>query len=1042
MSALRHPARDAVAVRGVHSQCLVLLNSCHGSLALLIMQQPACYVRPLRPLVQQTKRLPAILLCLSPRSCWLYSTSSAMTPMSIAPLLREAAELKIEEFTQLKQGFSTRYGIGNPRPIGITLRERVATLARNIQKVDSHLEDDDDLTIIARFVEQSENDECISEDKLLQFEEQLLHKLEKQMNRYEATSFHLNLMREAMFVSEASATPLSTQSDFMASDDDFEVVEKGLEELLEKFESDTFTAKDVDTDALEVYLTNLMRNNGSLDELDTLRLCMRGYGNNLLEGDSEIEEDELEWCIIDLLKNDLISSEKRRALEGYIQNSIALKELLGALNMRSFRHWNWKHADKGLPVTARQDAEGQYHMFIEEDVVDMLFLHCTAVGWAQKLKECLVDYGRCSPLVDRRHISPDEQKERDFFLAMMKFESPAGRCNNNCQVYAQPMQPPPPQDMGYEHGVYVLPGRVTQNKGKKISHKQQHLLVMPPPPPPPPPPHVFIPPPPPPQPSHFSPGYLMPLRSLEEERDRVYNREFFMSRLPTQDGCRPKTVPTRNVETNLIKTLFAEIKLGKAFDSQHGCSVFNFHSLGSALPHQTVLVILKFLGVPEMLVDFFGRFFGAKLNLGRSVRGTPDRILTRSCGVPERHGLELLFTEAAMFFAELAVSKKTGLHLYRLGPKCYYVGTEEQRNKAKQELSDFSRHTKIEYEDVTTGPEQLNIGFLEMTADTIAINNSKVEAYAHCIKQQLSAQATIYGWVRTWNGTIGTYASHLFGPLIGLFGKSHQEAVKHAYKRVFDILFDGSNLTDHLKWMLRTRADFARICPPLTLEAMIYLPQTFGGLGVKNPFIAINLASSITSDPHPIIQEYLDVETKYYEAALKNWSALKPEHISKKLSSIFQHNDQAIAASLGKDCPLGTFFTKNDLTKHREYALFPFLTPTLLHDVPHEVIDGPTPTPYLVGLYRALLAEPSDNLIASERVSLAVREDGPQKYWGQLSYQDKWVLQMYGDECFERYGTLEMWVKDCIPMYCMTVVRGDIWDGNDDDTSSYICTDN
>ncbi|KZM25742.1 uncharacterized protein EKO05_0006074 [Ascochyta rabiei] len=944
-----------------------------------------------------------------------------MTPMTIAPLLKEAAELKIIQYDQLKQGFKTRYGIGITQPIDVAIHERVAALVKDIQQFDSHLENDDDLTIMARYVEQTENENCISNEKLQKFEEQLLEKLHKQTTRFEATSLHLDLMREAMNADHAVASsPTKHEHVSSALDDDFEVVENGLEELLETFEAETFTVKNVDVEILESYLAHLMEGDGSSHALSKLRESMHQYGNDLLEGISEIEEDELEWCIMDLLKNDLISNEKKKTLEGYMQNSFAIKELLGAINLKSIRHWNWTNVDKGLPVTARQDADGQHHITVEEDLGDMLFLHCTAIGWAQKLKSCLSDYAKYHSLLDRRDICPEKQKEREFFLGIMPFEPVEGNCLN-CKIYYPHM--PPPLPPGYPHDVCAIP---TRRKKSKVCYPR-HVL------PPPPPPHIMMPPPPPPPPPVF-------YGSLDDVRHAIYMRDFFMSRLPVQDGCRPKFVHTKEIQSSLIKTLAAEIKLRMTFDQQYGCSVVDFNSLASALPHQTVLAVLKFIGVPEAFVDFFARFLAATLNLGPAVRGTPDRVLTRACGVPDRHGLELLFTEAVMFFAELAVSRKTGVHLYRLGAKCYVVGAREQREQALRVLSAFSHHTGLGFENFSTHSEHISIGFLELTANNVSIKSSMVEAYAHRVKTQLSKQSTVYDWIRVWNNSIGNYTSHLFGPLAEVFDQSHLEAIKSAHKRIFDIVLEGSSLTDYVKHMLRTRSDFARTCPPLTLEAMIYLPQAFGGLGVKNPFVKFNLARKMIADPNTIIQGYLDAETSYYEAALRNWSALKPEHISKKLSSIFQNNDEAITAALGADCAIGTFISKESLTTHREYEAFPRLPFSLLRDVPPPPppYDGNKLTPHLDLTYQTLLLEPFDDITASERVKDDVRSHGSRKRWDQLSPEDKWVLQLYGDDCLERYGTLEMWFEKCIPMYCMSVVRGVIWedDGDDDDDSS------
>ncbi|KAJ4983830.1 hypothetical protein SVAN01_10693 [Stagonosporopsis vannaccii] len=1001
-----------------------------------------------------------------------------MTPITIAPPLREVAALKIAEFEQLKHDFKTRYGIGSPHPADVSVRERLAALIKDIQRFDAYLEEDDDLTIIASYVEQAGDDSCMSDDKLLKYEAKVLEKLHKRMNRYDATSLHLVMVREAM--SAAPSVKASNTGIDTLSLDDFEVVDNKLELLWEEFEAQAFTDKDIDVDALETYLTGLLEGNGSLSSLSRLRDNMRRYGEEVLDGEADIEEDELEWCIMDLLKNDLVNEETKKTLEKYIQNQVAIKELLGVLNMKSIRDWNWKKGDKGLPVTARQDVEGRYHVAIEEDIIDMLFLHCTAIGWAQKLKGCLSDYFRYLDLVYKRHLTLEESQEREFFLEMMPPESPPDSPPDSpdYRIHACSPPPPPPPPLpaanwGFRHGVYVtsnvpLP---TRKRGKKKNSKIMHepFAVLPPPPPPPPPPmmipppppppmHMMIPPPPPPPmpvvimpPPPPPPGCAMApmppilsiLETVDDERHRVYKRDFFMSRLPTQNGCRPKVTSVEEVQANLIKTMAAEIKVRSALDGQVSCSVIDFHSLATALPHKTVLVVMKVLGVPEVFLDFFARFLGADLNIGPSVRGTRDRVRARACGVPERHGMELLFTEAVMFFAELAVSEKTGSHLYRLGSRCYFVGSEEQNDQALQELATFSRHTNLDFDDVLPQPGRVDIGFLQLSGDAVVIKDSQVKAFASRVKKQLAAQSTVYDWVRVWNNMIGTYAAHLFGPLIDLFGRPHFEAVKAAYKRIFDTIFEGSNLTDHIRSMLRARSDFALNTSPLALEAFIYLPFSFGGLGVKNPLITLNLARNIVSDSASIINDYREVEQQYHQTALTNWSALDSTHITKKLLHVFAANDDAINASLGPwagDPNFPTpFLSLPNLTRHRDYALYPHLPPSLLHPTSPFPIPPPPDNlhiPYPLGLYQTLLNAPVETISASERLRQETRDCGSMKRWDQLESQERWVLAMYGEECLDVFGSLDVWCERYVPGVCVVLLKGLGENGDDDGTES------
>lgn len=978
-----------------------------------------------------------------------------MKPITIAPPLREVAELKIAQFEQLKQDFKTRYGVGVPRPANVAVRERLAGLIKDIQRFDAYLEDDDDLTIIAGYVEQAGEDSCMSDDKLLKYEEKVMEKLRKRMLRYDATSLHMNMVREAM--GAASSAKASSPNIDALSLDDFEVVDEKLEVLWEEFEAQAFTAKDVDVEALETYLTGLVEGTSSLPSLSRVRTSMHQYGKWVLDGEADFEEDQLEWCIMDLLKNDLVSEETKKTLERYIQNQVAMKELVGVLNMKSVSNWDWRSAGKGLPVTARQDAEGRYHVAVEEDFIDMLFLHCTATGWAQKLKSCLSDYSGSQKFSYGRNLTPSEFLERNFFLEKMPLESPPDSPPDSpdYRIHAccppPPPPPPPPEDFGWgvPQGIYITPyqplkpSKRAKKKRNPIVYDQVFVPPPPPPPmmiPPPPPPPVMMmppPPPPPPPPINMFPSIPMPLSTVDDERHMIYQRDFFLSRLPTQSGCRPKVTPVEEVQANLIKTLAAEIKVRSALDGQANCSVVDFHSLATALPHKTVLVALKVLGVPEVFLDFFARFLGANLNIGPSVRGTRDRVLPRACGVPERHGMELLFTEAVMFFAELAVSRKTGLHLYRLGSRCYFVGSEEQNDQVMQELSVFSEHTNLEFDDVLPQPGRVDIGFLELSGDGFVIKHSLVEAYALCVKKQLSAQTTVYDWVRIWNSTVGTYAAHLFGPLVDLFGKPHLEAVKAAYKRIFDIIFEGSNLTEHLKGLLGSHSDFARTSSPLALEAFIYLPSTFGGLGVKNPLITLNLARNISSDPSAIIVDYLEIEKEYHQTALANWSALTPSDITRKASHIFTSDKDSLNTTLGPLAADSPFLSLPSLTCHRDYTLFPHLPSSLLSS-PIPLPPGPQRIPYTLGLYRALLQAPMEHISASDRLRNEVVECGPMRRWDALDVQDRWVLAMYGEECLDAYGSLDVWCERFVPGVCVVLLRGVGSGEGDGDGDSYM----
>ncbi|KAJ4371307.1 hypothetical protein N0V83_004524 [Neocucurbitaria cava] len=944
-----------------------------------------------------------------------------MPPFTVTPVLRAAAELKIEELNRAKESFKRRYHLDDCRSAESNVIKRISELLEDIRKFDRYLDDDDDLAIMARFMEQARDDKSISELKLSKFEEQLRDKLTKHLNRMEVSSLHVELMKEVMEAQPASDSA-AAKLEKVTLDDDFEMVENELEEALEEFEEATFTAKDVHIDAIEAYLSSLIVGDTADKQLERLRRDMRSFGEGLVDNGREVEQDDLMWIIMELLKNDLISPEKKATLESYLQSPIALRELVACLNMQSFHHWRYKDAHKGLPITARQNAEGQYCITIEEDIVDMLFLNCIAIGWASKLKECLQNFCNRSGSFATKSLSAEEKHKREYYLSTFRTTvKPKASTCSICHPSYPPMSCPPPPP--------IIPYPIAPFPRKKDKHR--HSLDGPPPPPPPPP----------------------PADSLAEERRQNYYRTFLMSRIPLLDGCTPKVTCPQEVQAKLIKTLAVEAKVREAIDGKAHAFAPRFDA--SSLPHKTILTVLKFLGVPQTFLDFFTRFLEARLNIGPAVRGTPDRILQRACGVPIGHGLEMLFSEAILFFLELSVFQKTESYMYRLYDKCYFVGTEEQQTKALQETTKFASTMGLSFR---MGGGKMLIGCLTM--DTLGsfsspamasfeIDHPTVLAYANRVKVQLDACTTVLDWVRIWNRTIGTYASHLFGPLSAtVFGKAHLEDVKGVYNTVFSIIFNGGNLTAHVKTLLNTHIKRGLSDPPFALEALIYLPQAYGGLGVKNPFVTFNLAFNMR-DGNPWdgnflgLDDYFKREEAYYKRAAETYALCTPEQRLAKIEDMSSNNtfstsndkDQIHAALGLPDRDLATFMTRPELFAHRERISYPMLDSP---PFPHPFKTGANPM--LLDVYRDLLYEPSDTPPISSRVLDDVRRlagTGDMKPWRKLSEEDKWMLQLYGDECFERYGMLEIWWREGVPGEVYKAVRGHVWsDGDDEDSDA------
>ncbi|KAF2257568.1 hypothetical protein CC78DRAFT_483147 [Lojkania enalia] len=883
----------------------------------------------------------------------------------VPPILKEAAELKIDELNRSKEAFKNRY-YGNPSipAAGNNPLERVMALLEEMKKQDSHLEDDLDLSAMTRFIEQAKNDRSISELKILRFERQLLDKISVESNRLDVSSFHAELLREAI-ESENDSELMTVKLEKTALEDEFEMVEGELETAFESFEKHAFTAKETDADKLEQYLENLFEKDAGKKALRRIRNAMGQYGENFIDGFEELDEDDLEWCIKDIIQDSLISEDKKKTLQEYLQSPIAFRELKSTLLMkiRSARQWNWQDATKGLPITTRKDPEGKYRIVVNEGIVDTLLLRCIALGWSIKLRAVLTELIADTSVWIREQCVPVDELERREY--------------------------------------YLFPPRPPKKKGN----------------------------------TRIWPYW----RVIDNERFLNYKSDIFLSRLPRYEGVVPYVPSLQETQADLMKYLAAELRIREAFDGKAHMLAGNFHSFASSLPHKTILTLLKFVGVPELWIDFFTRFLAAPLNMGPVLRSTPDQVLTRKCGVPTTHGMDILFGELALFFLDFAIHKETKSYLYRLHNNWHFVGNTEQCATASRIVHEFGEHLGLA-EAHSFQPSRTSIGFVNFLAGpgkpvSFVIDYNSVEAYAVKAKKQLAACASVIDWIRTWNLTVGNYASHLFGPLINAFGKDHLEAVIKAYNRIHEIIFEGSNLTNHLRRLTAERIRISLLDPPSSFEALLYLPTAYGGLGVQNPYITLNLAKPIMEDPASDMKIYLTHEKSFYDLAKSIFDSMTPEARERKLEGIFE-DDKARQESVFTSRSVHEFMTFAEFTAYRGALEYPLLQ----EYPPYRPFHPRTTPPNMSSEYLNLLQERIEYVPHPRKVYKNVNKlAGPDmKMWNKLSGEERWVVQLYFEECVERYGGLEIWNREMAPVEVLKVVRGEEDDYEDDMSVSDI----
>lgn len=85
----------------------------------------------------------------------------------------------------------------------------------------------------------------------------------------------------------------------------------------------------------------------------------------------KLYHDVVEWCVKGLLSVDLLSRDKRNALQS---NPPVLVELTNFLNIKLDAIDYWPCCDNPIPLDMRRHLNGKYCVFMDEEILQDLFL--------------------------------------------------------------------------------------------------------------------------------------------------------------------------------------------------------------------------------------------------------------------------------------------------------------------------------------------------------------------------------------------------------------------------------------------------------------------------------------------------------------------------------------------------------------------------------------------------------------------------------------------------------------------------------------------
>ena len=527
---------------------------------------------------------------------------------------------------------------------------------------------------------------------------------------------------------------------------------------------------------------------------------------------------------------------------------------------------------------------------------------------------------------------------------------------------------------------------------------------------------------------------------VELERQMLYKNDFCLSQLPTteyegaggydddevyDDDDFSRKSP-KEVRQQLLRQLATELLLRRALDGEAAIVQSDFQWFGTALPHSTIIAVLRFVGVPEDWITFFTKFLEAPLNMGSvSDPSAAHSVRIRKRGVPMAHALEKFFGELVLFFLDLTVNKEGGSLLYRFHDDLWICGTPEQCAKGWQRMVNFAGIMGLQFNPAKTGSVYLNstpstrnsdvmarlpqgpvsVGFLRLdplTGDWV-IDKDEVSRHITQLQKQLSNCSSILSWIQTWNSCIGRFFSHTFGEPANCFGRQHVDSILATYQHMQRTLFNGkggsgTTLVSHLKALIASHFGTSDIP-----DAFIFLPEALGGLGLHNPFISSFLVrENVFENASKRLDDFFRDEKKGYEESKKEFEARSPQDRRAIFRSIYMDKYGILKAPANStavipESQLDTFMSFEEFTRWRE-----------------------SQSTSLCRAYQDLMRVPGKTrMIYSKEVQEQLGRAG----LTGTNEETKWLLEYYSKELREKCGELSVVDRNLLPLGVLTILR-------------------
>ncbi|OOQ82230.1 hypothetical protein PEBR_39790 [Penicillium brasilianum] len=773
-----------------------------------------------------------------------------------------------------------------------TLRDRVAQLLVGTKKLSPGAESDNEITNIEHWVDQARFDSTIPPDKLEGFETHLRDRLDAYSRKLNLADLYSRLLTEWMDPPSKN----DDVTDHPGEDEDFEIVDERqkerLKQLCDQFEDMVFNPCETNPAEITSFLQGLFLGENGVKSLESLRSKVSVESQAIWDQMDPFTVDSLSRCIRGIRTEEIISEQKQQTLKHFLDNKVVLNEIADVLNMRyaDLGSWDW-HADgEGVPVLPRQQLNGKYRIWMDDDVLETIFVEHICIRLCQMLKGILTrfiaDEQSAWDVPTKPKMTRHDRLRRRYYCSEQGSGSleacRKAEFQNDFFLMALP------DDEGSGWGYDEDGDEQAMVQGRK-SVKQ------------------------------------MLLRKVVTETLLARHLDGEAVVLQSDLQWYATSIPHSTVYTALEFIGFSENWV--EFFRKYLETPLNMDN--SFEGHDRVGPRKRRRGIPIA--------HASEKIIGELILFYMDLAVRRETGVLlyRLHDDIWLFGEPQRCAQSWEIMKRfadiTGLAFNKSKTGSVYLSNSIDPLIASR---------------LPTNPVKIGFLMLDPSSGDWVIDHSQVETHIDQLKTQLDQCNTLLSWIRTWNSCIGRFFRNTFGEPAYCFGRPHIDAILASYEKMHKAIFGTKpenthcrgTLTEYLRNEIKSRFGVSDVP-----DAFLFLPEKLGGLGVRNPFVSIfPLRQYLQNSPQELVELFLKSELDEYDTA-KNKFEKKTSQQRARLLERLRLENPSDEDKIVSSREMHTFMTFAEWSQFRDETS-PSLTALYqrLMDVPGQRSPGTT----------------------------------------------------------------------------------------------------